>query len=180
MLLPMQLSDDALESIWSKLVNKDNIRAPSDVVLAFASLGGAVAEPVYCTSWTEPPIEFWLVLAVDGEFLIYVSAKSPSPWREDDDRPPESLEAFVAPIRSYVSAVGIGETDVMGGDYGFGMRRRPIRPWHPSWVLTKDRNAGPGPDQIRLPSVKDRYTESQHDKADAVVDAIRRRLVGRS
>ena len=106
-------------------------------------------------------------MAVDVEFLIYVSAKSPSPWREDDDRPPESLEAFVAPIRSYVSAVGIGETDVMGGDYGFGMRRRPIRPRHASWVLTKDRNAGPGPDQIRLPSVKDRYTESQHDKAEA-------------
>jgi hypothetical protein len=51
-------------------------------------------------------------------------------WRGDEDRPAESLEAFAAPVRSYVSAVGIEETDVRGGDYGFGECIRPIAPWH--------------------------------------------------
>jgi hypothetical protein len=177
----MQLSDDALESLWSKLVNKDDIRAPSEVVLAFASLGGADADEVYCTSYTDESNEAWLVIAVDSDFLIYVSAKGRNLWRQDEDGPAESLEAFAAPIRSYVSVIGIEETDVTGHrDYGFGGRRRPITPWHPSWVLTKDRNAGPGPDQIRLPGVKDRYANSQREKAEAVVEAIRRRLVGRS
>jgi hypothetical protein len=133
----MHVSDEQLESLWSKLVNKDGTRAPSDVVLAFASLGGSDAEAAYCTSWAEQQTEFWLVLAVDGDFLVYVSADGRSLWRGDEDRPAESLEAFAAPVRSYVSAVGIEETDVRGGDYGFGERRRPIAPWHPLWVLTR-------------------------------------------
>jgi hypothetical protein len=37
----MHVSDEQLESLWSELVNKDGTRAPSDVVLAFASLGGS-------------------------------------------------------------------------------------------------------------------------------------------
>jgi hypothetical protein len=119
----VHLSDDALESLWSKLVNEDGVRAPSDVVLAFASLAGAAPEAVYCTAVAETANESWLVLAVDGDFLVYVLAKGRSFWREDEDRPPESLEAFAAPIRSYVSAIGIEETDVRGaGDYGFGQR----------------------------------------------------------
>jgi hypothetical protein len=38
---PMHVSDEQRESLWSELVNKDGTRAPSDVVLAFASLGGS-------------------------------------------------------------------------------------------------------------------------------------------
>ena len=148
---PMHVSDEQLESLWSKLVNKDGTRAPSDVVLAFASLGGSDAEAVYCISWAEQQTEFWLVLAVDGDFLVYVSADGRSLWRGDEDRPAESLEAFAAPVRSYVSAVGIEETDVRGGDwggdYGFSERRRPIAPWHPLWVLTKDWNSAAGAHQ---------------------------------
>jgi hypothetical protein len=144
---PMHVSDEQLESLWSKLVNKDGTRAPSDVVLAFASLGGSDAEAVYCTSRAEQQTEFWLVLAVDGDFLVYVSADGLSLWRGDEDRPAESLEAFAAPVRSYVSAVGIEETEVRGGDYGFGERRRPIAPWHPLWVLTKNRNSAAGAHQ---------------------------------
>jgi hypothetical protein len=117
------------------------------VVLAFASLGGSDAEAVYCTSWAEQQTEFWLVRAVDGDFLVYVPADGRSLWRGDEDRPAESLEAFAAPVRSYVSAVGIEETEVRGGDYGFGERRRPIAPWHPLWVLTKNRNSAAGAHQ---------------------------------
>ena len=90
---PMHVSDKQLESLWSTLVNKDGTRAPSDVVLAFASLGGSDAEAVYCISWAEQQTEFWLVLAVDGDFLVYVSADGGSLWRGDEDRPAESLEA---------------------------------------------------------------------------------------
>src|SRR4029453_17920402 len=90
-----------------------------------------LAEAVYCTSWAEQQTEFWLVLAVDGDFLVYVSADGRSLWRGDEDRPAESLEAFAAPVRSYVSAVGIEETDVRGGDwggdYGFGERIRAAK-----------------------------------------------------
>jgi hypothetical protein len=119
---------------------------------------------------------------VDGDFLVYVSAGGRRLWRGDEDRPAESLEAFAAPIRSYVSAVGMEETDVRGGDwagdYGLGELKRPIAPWHPLWVLTKDGNSAAGPSRIVLPRANDRYADSQCDKADAVVNAIRQRLVG--
>jgi hypothetical protein len=54
---------------------------------------GLLAEAVYCTSWADQQTEFWLVLAVDGDFLVYVSADGRSLWRGDEDRPAESLEA---------------------------------------------------------------------------------------
>jgi hypothetical protein len=188
MLLTMQLSDDARESMWSKLVDKNGSRAPRDVVSAFASLGGADAEAVYCTSYSDGSNEAWLIFGVDGDLLIYVSAKGPSVWRKDDDALRESLEAFTAPIRSYVTAIRIDDEPYIrqrqlqfGSLYESGRREEPFSPWPTAWVLltTLPSADSPGTEWIRLPHNRDGYADNQHEKAEAVVEAVRRRLVGR-
>jgi hypothetical protein len=147
---PMHVSDEQLESLWSKLVNKDGTRAPSDVVLAFASLGGSDAEAVYCTSWAEQQrssgwswlwmVTFWFTCRpMVGAFGVEMRTGRRSHWRL---RRSSSLLCVCRRDRG---------TDVRGGDwggaYGFGELRRPIAPWHPLWVLTKDWNSAAGAHQ---------------------------------
>jgi hypothetical protein len=177
MLSTMRLTDAALESIWNKLTYK-TLRAPRDVVRAFAALGGAEAEAVYCTMYSDENRTSWFVLAVNGELLIYVSARGQRSWHQDDDGQRDALEAFTVPIRSYLFAIRIDDKPSPGRGFIEDENEASLFPRPATWVLTRPHASSPGIDWFPLPHWHDQDDASQHQKAEFVADTIRLRLMG--